>query len=50
MARWIVFAGFTALLVTGYFATIYERGGPYWRSVVFIPAELQKNAEAALAR
>ncbi len=49
MARWIVFAGITALLATGYFATFYERGGPYWRSVGFIPAELQRRAEAALA-
>lgn len=50
MARWIVFAGITALLVTGYFATLYERGGPRWRSVRYIPAELQKAAETALAR
>lgn len=50
MARWIVFAGITALLVTGYFATFYERGGPYWRSVAFVPAELQKKAEVAIAR
>ena len=50
MARWIVFAGIAALLVTGYFATFYERGGPWWRSVRFVPAELQKAAEAALAR
>ena len=50
MARWIVFAGITALLVTGYFATIYERGSPYWRSVGFIPAELQRQAEMSLTR
>jgi outer membrane protein OmpA-like peptidoglycan-associated protein len=50
MARWIFFAGLTALLVTGYFATVYDRGGPYWRSVRFVPAELQKAAAAALAR
>ena len=50
MARWIVFAGITALLATGYFAAFYEHGSSYWRSVAHIPAELQKKAEAALAR
>lgn len=50
MARWIFFAGLTALLVTGYFATIYDRGGPLWRSVRVVPGELQKAAAAALAR
>jgi outer membrane protein OmpA-like peptidoglycan-associated protein len=50
MARWIVFAGITALLVTGYFATFYERGGPYWRGVRSLPTELQKKAQAVLTR
>src|SRR5262245_38043208 len=50
MARWIVLAGLTALLVTGYFATMFEGGQSYWRSVAAMPLDLQKKAEAALAR
>lgn len=50
MTRWIVFAGLTALLVTGYFATMYAHGGPRWRSVQSIPAELQRLAQEAVAR
>jgi outer membrane protein OmpA-like peptidoglycan-associated protein len=48
MTRWIVFAGLTALIVTGYFATFYAQGKSFWRSVKFIPAELQSQAEAKL--
>jgi outer membrane protein OmpA-like peptidoglycan-associated protein len=50
MARWIVFAGITALLVNGYFATLYERGRSFWRSAQVIPAELQVAAAGALKR
>lgn len=50
MARWIVFAGITALLVTGYFATFYAQGRSYWRGVHAIPAELQTAAEKVIAR
>ncbi|MBP6014974.1 MAG: OmpA family protein [Alphaproteobacteria bacterium] len=50
MARWIVFAGITALLVTGYFATFYAHGRSYWRSVQTIPAELQTKSELVLKR
>lgn len=50
MTRWIVFAGLTALIVTGYFATFHAQGKSFWRSVHFIPAELQKKAEATVAQ
>lgn len=50
MARWIVFAGISALLITGYFATFYAKGDSFWRSVQFVPAALQKDADTALAR
>lgn len=50
MARWIVFAGITALLITGYFATFYAKGASFWRSVQFVPETLQKDAGAALTR
>lgn len=50
MARWIVFAGITALLITGYFATFYAKGESFWQSVQHVPAALQKDADAALAR
>jgi len=48
MARWIVLAGITALLVTGYFATFYEHGQAHWRSVRFIEPELLAYARGAL--
>lgn len=48
MARWIVLAGITALLVTGYFATFYEHGQAHWRSVRFVEAELLRQARGAL--
>ena len=48
MSRLIVFAGITALIVTGYFAIFFERGEGPLRSVRFVPAALQKQAEAAL--
>jgi outer membrane protein OmpA-like peptidoglycan-associated protein len=50
MARWIWFAGITALLVIGYFATFYERGQAQWRSVRFVEGELHAQAKSALAR
>ena len=50
MTRWIVFAGITALLVTGYFATFYAQGRSYWRGVHAIPVELQAQAEKVIAR
>jgi outer membrane protein OmpA-like peptidoglycan-associated protein len=50
MARWIVFAGITALLITGYFATFYAKGASFWRSVQHVPATLQKDADAALVQ
>lgn len=50
MARWIVLAGITALLVTGYFATFYEHGQAHWRSVRFVEAELLKQAREVLKR
>lgn len=50
MARWIVFAGISALLITGYFATFYAKGASFWRSVQYVPATLQKDAEGALTR
>jgi OOP family OmpA-OmpF porin len=48
MSRWIVFAGITAMLVTGYFATFYDRGQGPLRAVKFIPAELRAKVDAAL--
>ena len=48
MARWIVLAGITALLVTGYFATFYEHGQAHWRSVRFVEPELLAYARGAL--
>jgi outer membrane protein OmpA-like peptidoglycan-associated protein len=50
MTRWIVFAGLTALIVTGYFATFYAHGKSFWRSVQTVPAELQKQAEEAIRK
>jgi outer membrane protein OmpA-like peptidoglycan-associated protein len=50
MARWIVLAGITALLVTGYFATFYEHGQAHWRSVRFIEADLLTQARAAVTK
>lgn len=50
MARWIFLAGITALLVTGYFATMFEGGRSQWRSVAAMPVDLQKKAQSALAR
>ncbi|MFM9863898.1 MAG: OmpA family protein [Micropepsaceae bacterium] len=50
MTRWIIFAGLTALIVTGYFATFYAHGKSFWRSVQTVPAELQKQAEATIAQ
>ncbi len=50
MARWIVFAALTALLVTGYFATFYAHGRGHWRSVQSVESDLQAKAEAALTR
>lgn len=48
MSRWIVFAGITAMIVTGYFATYYDRGVGPLRAIKFIPAELQAQVYAAL--
>jgi outer membrane protein OmpA-like peptidoglycan-associated protein len=48
MSRWIVFAGITAMLVTGYFATFYDRGQGPLRAVKFMPAELKAKVELAL--
>jgi outer membrane protein OmpA-like peptidoglycan-associated protein len=50
MARWIWFAGITALLVIGYFATFYEHGKAHWRSVRFVEGELQAKANDVLKR
>lgn len=50
MTRWIIFAGLTALIVTGYFATFYAHGKSFWRSVQTVPAELQKKAEETIAK
>ncbi|NOT40336.1 MAG: OmpA family protein [Alphaproteobacteria bacterium] len=50
MTRWIIFAGLTALIVTGYFATFYAHGKSFWRSVQTVPAELQKQAEDTIAK
>lgn len=50
MARWIVLAGITALLVTGYFATFYEHGQAHWRSVRFVEADLLAQAREVLKR
>ena len=50
MARWIVLAGVTALLVIGYFATFYEHGQGHWRSVRFVEPELQAKAQDVLKR
>jgi len=48
MSRWIAFAGITAMLVTGYFATLDVRGQGFLRSVKHIPSELQTKVEIAL--
>ena len=48
MSRWIVFAGITAMLVTGYFATFYERGQGPLRAVKFLPGELKSKVQTAL--
>jgi len=48
MSRWIVFAGITAMLVTGYFATFYDRGQGPLRAVKFIPADLKVKVVSAL--
>lgn len=50
MTRWIIFAGLTALIVTGYFATFYAHGKSFWRSVQTVPAELQKKAEDVIVK
>lgn len=50
MTRWIIFAGLTALIVTGYFATFHAHGKSFWRSVQTVPAELQKKAEATIVK
>jgi outer membrane protein OmpA-like peptidoglycan-associated protein len=50
MTRWIVFAGLTALIVTGYFATFYAHGKSFWRSVQTVPAELQRKAEETVKK
>jgi outer membrane protein OmpA-like peptidoglycan-associated protein len=50
MTRWIVFAGLTALIVTGYFATFYAHGKSFWRSVRVVPAELQSKAEETIKK
>lgn len=50
MSRWIVFAGITAMLVTGYFATFDVRGQGVLRSVKHVPAELQAKVETALRK
>jgi len=50
MTRWIVFAGLTALIVTGYFATFYAHGKSFWRSVQTVPAELQKKADETIKK
>ena len=48
MSRWIVFAGITAMLVTGYFAALDTRGAGALRSVRFLPDALQAQAMRAL--
>ncbi len=50
MTRWIVFAGLTALIATGYFATFYAHGRSFWRGVQSVPVELQKKAEDTIAK
>jgi OOP family OmpA-OmpF porin len=50
MARWIVLAGVTALLVIGYFATQYPTDGLGRRNVHAIAATLQQKANAALVK
>lgn len=48
MSRWIVFAGITAMLVTGYFATFAKEANGPIRSVRHVPADLQRQVSAAL--
>lgn len=50
MTRWIVFAAFTAWLVTGYFATFYAHGQGPWRGVRPIESELKADAERVIKR
>lgn len=50
MTRWIIFAGLTALIVTGYFATFYAHGKSFWRSVASVPAELQQKAQDVIVK
>lgn len=49
MSRWIVFAGITAMLVTGYFATFASEGRGPFRSVRHVPEALERQVLAALA-
>jgi outer membrane protein OmpA-like peptidoglycan-associated protein len=48
MSRWIVFAGITAMLVTGYFATFASEGEGPLRSIRHVPADLQRQVSSAL--
>jgi outer membrane protein OmpA-like peptidoglycan-associated protein len=50
MARWIVLAGVTALLVIGYFATQYPTDGLGRRNLLAIAATLQQKAESAIVK
>lgn len=49
MSRWIVFAGVTAMLVTGYFAAHDTRGEGLLRSVQHVPERLLPEVTAALS-
>lgn len=49
MSRWIVFAGVTAMLVTGYFAAHDTRGEGLLRSVQDVPDRLLPSVTAALS-
>jgi len=48
MARWIMFAGITFMLVTGYFATFASEGRWPFRSVQHVPQTLEQQVRAAL--
>lgn len=48
MSRWIMFAGITAMLVTGYFATFGSEGRGPFRSVQHVPQTLELQVSAAL--
>lgn len=50
MARWVVLAGLTALLIVGYFANYSDSKYLGLKSLKVIAAELQIQAEAALKR